>query len=94
MNVFANPTASSSARCPQESNPRISDVSEHTSHHVMSENQTLVQDERCQSGQSAKNSGIFSGRDSSKNYGADQQRLQISDLHFETLHQPRLLAGR
>ena len=31
-NVFANPTASSSALYPQESNPWCSDVSEHTSH--------------------------------------------------------------
>ena len=40
-------------------------------------------DLRCQSGPSAKNSVIFSGGDSSKNYRADQQRLQISDLHFD-----------
>ena len=39
-------------------------------------------DLRCQSGPSGKDSVIFSGGDSSKNYGADQQRLQISDLHF------------
>ena len=64
-NVFANPTASSSAPFPQESNPWISNVSEHTSPHVMSESQTPVQD------------GGFS-----KNYGADQQRLQISNPHF------------
>ena len=32
---------------------------------------------RCQSGPSAKDSVIFSGGDYSKNYGADQQRLQI-----------------
>ena len=38
-------------------------------------------DLRCQSGPSAKDSVIFSGGESSKNYGADQQRLQISDLH-------------
>ena len=36
-NVFANPQASSSAPYPQESNPWISNVSEHTSPHVMSE---------------------------------------------------------
>ena len=30
-----------------------------------------------------KNSIIFSGGDSSKNYGADQERLQILDLHFD-----------
>ena len=52
-NVFENPTASSSAPHPQESNPWISDVSEHTSPHVMSESQTPVQDLRCQSGPSA-----------------------------------------
>ena len=55
-NTFANPTASSSAPCPQESNPRISNVSEHTSTHVMSESQTPVQDQRCQLGPSARNS--------------------------------------
>ena len=36
-NVFANPTASSTALYPQESNPWVSNVSEHTSPHVMSE---------------------------------------------------------
>ena len=45
-----------------------------------SERRTQNQDQRCQSGPSAKNSVIFSGGDSSKNYGADQQRLQFSDL--------------
>ena len=40
-------------------------------------------DLRCQSRPSAQDSVIFSGGDSSKNYGADQQRLQISDLHFD-----------
>ena len=34
-NVFANPTASSSESYPQESNPWISNVSEHTSPHVI-----------------------------------------------------------
>ena len=47
-NVFANRTASSSAPYPQESNPWISNVSEHTSPHVMSESQTPAQDPRCQ----------------------------------------------
>ena len=37
---FANPTASSSAPYPQESNAWISNVSEHTSPHVMGESQT------------------------------------------------------
>ena len=87
-NVFANPTASSSAPCPQESNSWSSNVSEHTSPHVMSERQKQDQDLRCQSGPSAKNSVIFSRGDSSKNYGADQQRLQISDLHFGKFPSP------
>ena len=47
---------------------------EHTSPHVMSESQTPVQDQRCQS----PSEGRFSD-----NYGADQQRLQISDPHFD-----------
>ena len=45
--VFVNPTASSSAPCPQESNPWSSTASEHTLTHVMSESQTPVQDQRC-----------------------------------------------
>ena len=49
-------------------------------------------DRRCQSGRSAKNSVIFSGGDSSKNYGADQQRLQISDLHFDKFPTPATFA--
>ena len=80
-NVFANPTASFSAPSPQESNPWVSNVSEHTSPHVMSESQT-PQDQRCQSGPSARNSFVPSDGRFSKNYGADQQRLQISDPHF------------
>ena len=55
-NVFANPVPSSSAPFPQELNPWSSNVSEHTSPHVMSESQTQVQDQRCQSGPSARNS--------------------------------------
>ena len=50
------------------------------------------QDLRCQSGLSAKDSVIFSGGDSSKNYGADQQRLQISDLHFDKFPTPATFA--
>ena len=82
-NVFANPTASSSAPYPQESNLWRSNVSEHTSPHVMSESQTPVQDQRCQSGPSARNSVVPSEGGFSKNCGADQQRLQISDPHFD-----------
>ena len=82
-NVFANPTASSSAPYPQESNPWCSNVSEHTSPHVMSESQTPVQDQRCQSGPSARNSFDTGEGRFSKDHGADQQRLQISDPHFD-----------
>ena len=87
-NVFANPTASSSAPYPQESNPWISIVSDHTSPHVMSESQTPVQDQRGQSRPSARNSFDPSEGRFSNNYGADQQRLQISDLHFDKFPNP------
>ena len=88
-NNFGNP---SSALYPQESNPWVSYVSEHTSPHVMSDCQTPVQDQRCQSGPSAKDSVILSGGDSFNNYGADQQRLQISDLHFDKFPTPATFA--
>ena len=93
-NVFASPAASSSALYPQELNPWSSHMSEqiHSSQERKSENQTPVQDQRCLSGQSAKNSVIFSGGDSSKNYEADQQRLQISDLHFDEFTTPATFA--
>ena len=70
-NVFANPAASSSAHSPQELNPWISHISEHiqSSPAGKSENQTPVQDHRCQFGPLAENSFIFSGGDSSKIYG-------------------------
>ena len=93
-NVFANPVASSSASYPQELNPWSSGREEpiHSSTVEKSEKQTQVQDQRCQSGPSAKNSVIPSGRDSLKNYGADQQRLQISDLHFDKFPTPATFA--
>ena len=89
---FADPVASSSAPYPQELNPWSSNVSEHTSQPVMSENRTQVQDQRCQSGPSAKDSVILSGGDSSENYGADRQRLQISELHFDKFPTPATFA--
>ena len=58
----------------------------------MSESQPPVQDQRCQSGPSAKSSVIPSEGDYSKNYGADQQRLQISDLHFDKFPTPATFA--
>ena len=59
--------------------------------HETSERPVQNQDLRCQSGPSAKNSVLFSGGDS-KNYGADQQRLQISDLHFDKFPTPATFA--
>ena len=93
-NVFADPGASSSPRCPQELNPWSSGRAEpiHSSTAENNENQTPVQDQRCQSGPSAKSSVIPSEGDSLKNYGADQQRLQISDLHFDKFPSPATFA--
>ena len=95
-NVFANPVASSTANYPQELNPWSSHMSEpiHSSPAVKNDNQTPVEDQRCQSGQSAKNSFIPCEGDSSKNYGADQQRQQISDLHFDKFPTPATFACR
>ena len=89
-NVFANPHASSSAPYPQELNPWGTTIEEplRTSTAEKSERPEQNRDLRCQSGPSAKDSVIFSGGDSSKNYGADQQRLQISDLHFDKFPTP------
>ena len=93
-NVFANPDASSSAPYPLELNQWSSSIEEplHSSTVEKSERRTQDPDQRCQSGPSAKNSVIFSGGDSSKKYGADQQRLQISDLHFDKFSTPATFA--
>ena len=93
-NVFANPVASSSAPCLQELNPWSSRREEptHSSTVEKSEKQTPVRYQRYQSGPSAKNSVIPSEGDSLKNYGADQQRLQISDFHFDKFPTPATFA--
>ena len=93
-NVFVNSDASSSAPCPQELHQWNSSIEEplHSSTVEKSERQEQDQDLRCQSRPSAKNSVILSGGDSSKNYGADQQRLQISDLHFDKFPTPATFA--
>ena len=49
---------------------------------------------RCRSGPLAKNPVIFSGRNCSKNYGADQQRLQMLDLHFDKFPTPATFSCR
>ena len=64
----------------------------HSSTAEKNENQTPVQDQRCQSGPAAKNSVIPSEGRSLKNYGADQQRLQTSDLHFDKFPTPATFA--
>ena len=81
---FANPQASSTAPYPQELNPwrKIIEEPLHMSTAEKSERPEQNQDLRCQSGPSAKDSVIFSGGDSSKNYGADQQRLHASNLRL------------
>ena len=79
---FANPDASSSAPC----------VSRSSSIEEQSESQTPAQDERCQSGPSTTDSVFLSGGNSSKNCGADQQPLQISDLHFDKFPTPATFA--
>ena len=94
-NVFANPQASSTAPYPQELNSTWRTTIEeplHMSTAEKSERPEQNRDLRCPSGPSAKNSVIFSGGDSSKNYGADQQRLQISDLHFDKFLTPATFA--
>ena len=92
---IANPPASSSAPYPQELNPWSSHMSEpiHSSPAEKNESQTPAQDQRCQSGPSAKSSVLPSEGDYSKNYGADQQRLQISDHHFDKFPTPATFAG-
>ena len=93
-NVFANPPTSSSALYPQELNQWNSSIEEplHSSTVEKSDRPEQNQDLRCQSGPSAKNSVIFSGGDSSNNNGADQQRLQISDLHLDKFPTPATFA--
>ena len=94
-NVFAHPQASSSAPYPQESNSTWKKTTEEPIHMSTAEKSGRPErdpDLRCQSGPSAKDSVIFSGGDYSKNYGADQQRLQISDLHFDKFPRPATFA--
>ena len=90
---FVNPDASSSAPYPQELHQwNSSEEPFHSSTVEKSERPEQNQDQRCQSGPSARNSVILSGGDFSKNYGADQQRLQISDLHFDKFPTPATFA--
>ena len=77
---FANPVTSSSAPYPQELNPWSSGTEGLGSEMPV---------------RTARNSFIPSEGRFSKNYGADQQRLQISDLHFDkSQKEDRFLRGR
>ena len=69
-NVFANPHASSSALYVQELNQWVRTIEEprHMSTVERSERPEQNRDLRCQSGPTAKDSVIFSGRDFSKNH--------------------------
>ena len=94
-NVFAHPQTSSSAPYSQELNSTWRETIEEPIHMSTAEKSGRPErdpDLRCQSGPSATDSVIFSGGDSSKNYGADQQRLQISDLHFDKFPTPATFA--
>ena len=59
---------------------------------MVTESQTPALDPRCQSGPSARNPVVPSEGRFSKNHGADQQRLQISNLHFDKFHTPATFA--
>ena len=94
-NVFAHPQASSSVPYPQGLNSTWKKTIEepiHMSTVEKSERPERDQDRRCQSGPSAKDSVICSGGDYSQNYGADQKRLQIFDLHFDKFPTPATFA--
>ena len=91
-NVFANPRASSSSPCPGGFTHWISNVTEDTlvltstgGPVTCGERQIpdTVLNSRSQTGPSAENSFDPKEGRFSNNFGADQQRLQIADLHFD-----------
>ena len=88
-NVFANPAASSSAPYPQELNPRSSHLQNQFTHQwrrrMRIKHQFKIRD-ASPDRRPKKISHLQ--RDSSKIYGADQQRLQNSDLHFDNFPTP------
>ena len=79
-NIFANPPASSSAPYPQELNRWNSSSEEplHSSTVEKSERPEQNQDLRCQSGPSAKDSVIFSGRDSTADFGSSFRQFPFT----------------
>ena len=92
-NVFANPPASSSSPYPGGFNPWISNVTEDTSPHVTSERQNSdnfgsEMPVRTVSRKFIRpKEGIFL-----KDYGTNQQRLQISELYFDKFRTPTKFA--
>ena len=93
-NVFADPVASSSAPYPQELNPWNSSIEEplHSSTVEKSERQKQDQDLRCQSWTVSQKFSHLQWRRLFKELWADQQRLQISDLHFDKFPTPATFA--
>ena len=97
-NVFTHPQTSSSAPYPWELNSTWRKTIEEPIHMSTAEKSGRPErdpDLRCQSGPSAKDSVIFSGGDSSKNYGQTNNdcRFRIFILTSSLRQQP-LLAGR
>ena len=99
--MFAHPRASSSPLYPGEFNPWISNVTEDTPVLTSTgrpvtcgERQIpdTVLNPRFQTGPSAGNSFDPTEGRFSKNYGADQRRLQISELHFDKFPTPATFA--
>ena len=91
---FADPVASSTAPYPQELNPWILKCRNRFTHRQRTrrriKHQFKIRDaslDRQPEIQSSLVREIFS-----KNYGADQQRLQISDLHFDKFPTPATFA--
>ena len=100
-NVSANPRASSSSLYPGKFNPWISKVTEHTpvltsTGRPVTCGERQIPDTvltpRFQTGPSAGNSFDPKEGRFSKNYGAAQQRLQISELHFDKFLTPTTFA--
>ena len=100
-NVFANPPTSSSSHYPGGFNPWISDETDDSPVLTSTERPVTcgerqipdtVLTPRFQPGPSAENS--FDPKEGRflKNYGADQQRLQISELHFDKFRTPTTFA--
>ena len=93
-NAFADAVASSTAPYQQELNAWSSGISEpiHSSTAEKNENQTPVEDQRRKSGPSARSRVVPSEGGFFQNHGADQQRLQISDPHFDKFPTPATFA--